>query len=227
MEGRRFHRWTVIEFAPERSVKYDHWRCRCDCGTDRIVSGAGLRIGKTKSCGCLRSDRMAELNRVNPPPLIDMTGQVYGRYTVLRVAEGRNERAQICWHCRCECGTERVVPGIELRTGNTRSCGCLKMDQLVERSTIHGKANTREHNIWCGMLNRCENPGNSAFKNYGGRGIKVCERWHEFAHFYEDIGEIPVGLSLDRIDVDGNYCPENVRLATAKEQANNKRRHKR
>jgi hypothetical protein len=155
--------------------------------------------------------------------LIDLTGKQFGRLTVL----GIGQSPQIYWKCRCECGEEKVVTGDKLRSGWTQSCGCLQRDRQSEvgkKNRRHGYAShTRIYKIWQGMKERCFNTKHNSYPDYGGRGITVCERWMAFTHFLADMGEPPQGTSLDRIDVDGPYCKENCRWATASEQQRNKR----
>lgn len=152
----------------------------------------------------------------------DLTGRVFGRLTVIEYSHTHKQRSgkqAAVWDCRCECGKNVSVMASNLKRGNTQSCGCLHRQQ----TTRHGKASTRLYRVWCSMLQRCSNPNNSRYADYGARGIKVCERWHDFKNFLADIGERPVGASLDRIDNDGNYEPGNVRLATTAEQMRNTR----
>lgn len=157
----------------------------------------------------------------------DLTESRFGRLTVLRQS-GRFSRA-IIWECRCDCGQIRWFSTADLRrTKNPRrSCGCLKDDvarsQIVQISTTHGRSGTSEYNTWCTMIQRCTNPANRQYKDYGGRGITICERWMKFENFLADMGLRPVGLSLDRINNDGNYGPGNCRWTTRLQQSRNRR----
>lgn len=168
--------------------------------------------------------------------LIDLTGQKFGRLTVIERA-GKTNHGAAKWACRCDCGNETVVIGDELRKGNTASCGCYAKEKAIEtakryiagKNKSHGKAGTPIYKEWSEMKRRCLNPKDNSFKNYGDRGITVCERWrNSFEAFYEDVSKLPhfgeKGYSLDRINNNGNYEPNNVRWATAKQQANNRRK---
>lgn len=151
----------------------------------------------------------------------DITGQKFGRLTVLERVE--NYRTAARWKCICECGEISVVLGTGLRNGHTMSCGCLN-----SRNYIHGQATrrnaTNEYNSWSAMKRRCGLKTTVYWKNYGGRGIKVCDRWLDFNNFYVDMGLRPSkNHSLDRIDVNGDYEPSNCRWATNAEQNQNRR----
>lgn len=159
------------------------------------------------------------------PKRIDLTGQRFGRLVVEGFAYKAKDGHSM-WKCRCECGKVKVVNGTSLKLGKSQSCGCLHNELLSDRNFKHGGRNTRLYYIWCGMIERTETENQVSYKNYGGRGIKVCEEWRisfekfrdwALKHGYQD------ELTIDRIDVNGNYCPKNCKWSTAKEQARNKR----
>ena len=151
-----------------------------------------------------------------------LTGQRFGRLVAIEPTDERRNRI-IIYCCHCDCGKQCFVRSVDLRNGHTKSCGCLSRELTKKRNTTHGMSEASIYKIWRGILARCENPNDPAYKNYGGRGIKVCERWHKFENFYADVGDPPQGMTLDRRNNDGNYEPENFRWATRKEQVLNSR----
>ena len=160
---------------------------------------------------------------------IDLKGKRFGRLTILkRVENGKWGHTR--WLCECDCGNIIEVVGYYLITGHTQSCGCLRKEIVRVRSLKHGhakpEAHTKTYQAWQNMLNRCNNPKAEGYKNWGGRGITVCERWNKFENFLQDMGEVPEGLTIDRKDNDGNYEPSNCKWATNKEQVRNNRHTK-
>lgn len=147
-------------------------------------------------------------------------GDIFGKNKVTEVVHKNNRWTAVGM---CDCGNPTEFPQIELLRGRGRSCGCATLEKITKSKTTHGMSNSKAWNAWAAMRDRCSSKNNASYMNYGGRGISVCARWEKFENFLADMGEPKNHESLDRIDVNGNYEPENCRWADFETQSNNKR----
>lgn len=216
LSGQTFGRLLVLRADGHIYGEKIAWLCLCECGREVRLPATALRSGNTTSCGCRKTE---EGNRSH-----DLTGRVFSRLTVQAfdgTAGGQGAR----WRCLCSCGNEVTVRGQHLLSGMTKSCGCQRSDSAKLTNRRHGMAGTAEYRCWVNMKQRCLNPANTAWANYGGRGITICQRWADsFEAFLDDVGRQPTAEhSLDRIDNNGNYEPGNIRWATRSAQMKNRR----
>ena len=213
--GQKFGKLTVIGKGGYTATKRKSilWLCRCECGNEVFRTSAHLRQNYNSTCG--------KCNKINDEDYINKT---YGYWTIISSAKSKSRKKSFL--CRCKCGNERVVNLDTLLLGKSQSCGCFHREMMKNKLTTHGQTGNRIMTIYFDIKNRCYCENNNRFKDYGARGIKMCEEWKNnsslfvewaFANGYSD------ELSIDRIDVDGNYCPENCRWITIKEQSQNKR----
>lgn len=191
------------------------WICLCDCGKEKLVRASDLLKGKVRSCGCLpkalRSDRL----KVE-------AGDTFGRWTI--VEEQPAIGVHRMFRTRCSCGSFGSVTLNRLMSGRSTSCGCYAREAMSSRFKTHGMSNTKTYEAWHSMLSQVD-PNNSNYaKDYALRGITVCEPWLKFENFFQDMGEAPEGLTLDREDNDKGYYKENCRWVSYSVQARNKQR---
>lgn len=159
-------------------------------------------------------------------PAKNLIGQKFAKLEVISQAQTKNKNAR--WLCKCDCGNEKEVEGVKLTKGITRSCGCAKLQLYTESMTRHGMSNTRVHNIWLKMRQRCYSPNYVDYPRYGARGIKICEDWEVFENFakWAEENGYSEHLTLDRKNNDGMYGPDNCKWSTTTEQSNNRRSNK-
>lgn len=216
------------------------WRCLCVCGRESWHEGYRLRRGTVPDCECSRRPRPQRPAQL--PKFVSLAGRRFGQWTVTDESrfEMRGEFRKTLWKCRCDCGKVREVLAESLTKGKSTNCGHVRREKVRQRNYKHGRSETKLHVRWLGIIARCEQESHKGFHRYGGRGIRVCQRWrNSFVDFITDMGEpADEKLKIDRIDNDGHYscghCPEcvgngwpaNCRWVTNKANANNTRHNR-
>lgn len=218
--GKKFGMLEAVYFPPLVKGKPRKVLCRCDCGGIKEIGWYGVKAGKIRSCGCLISK--VRIGVKKPKTASDLTGKKFGRLTAIK--QEYMERNAWHWSFLCDCGNTIIRRGALVKAGGVSSCGCAKKNSGC---WTHGMSRSPEYSSWTGMKDRCLNPSNKRYQDYGGRGVEVCHRWlNSFENFFADMGERPEpkrDYSLDRIDNSLGYFPENCKWSTRKEQMMNRR----
>lgn len=221
-----FYGWHV-QPSGQRKTK---WLCVCECGNEFVATGSNLRNDHTTSCGCYRKQRLDEgkqFRKENHIPS-DLNGSVFGRTTVISFDSWdtfENQRVSK-WKCVCSCGKEYVTRRSNLNENS--SCGCWRSEKLSEARTVHGMHGTPTHESWRKMRERCHAPYYKEKKYYQDEGVTVCERWNDpetgFLNFYEDMGERPDGMTLNRVNGAKIYSKETCEWADLTLQSYDRRK---
>lgn len=215
LTGQKFGKLTVIERNgyTNGKRKLPTWLCRCDCGNTAIRTGKALKSSLNSGCDNCRWE------------YFDLIGKTFGSLKV--VSKHSSGNGEVVWNCECVCGKIIQVSTGRLNFGNVTSCGCMKRNRTIERNATHGLSNTRLYEIWIGMKKRCYDENSERYKDYGGRGITICSEWlNDFQAFYD--WAVANGyrddLTIERKDVNGNYCPENCEWIPMAKQMRNQRK---
>lgn len=214
--GKKIGKLTIMKRLPMKK-SYVEYECLCDCGNTIIKAHSNLVSTVGEKC----------CSNCKTPKVEDISGKIFGRLTAIKYI-GKSKGKQTLWECKCDCGNIAIVHHQNLKSGHTSSCGCYNSEVASEREKEHGQSGTRLYNIWHDMIYRCYNGNHRSYKDYGGKGIIVCNEWKDdfeaFRNWAIENG-YKENLSIDRIDSDKNYCPENCRWATDIQQANNTSRN--
>ena len=221
LTGQIFGRLTVVGRDMSRTERPVHWICRCTCGKTVSVAGQDLKSGNSKSCGCLNREITSRINSSN------LIGQKFGRLTVIERSSTNGHGGQTVWICKCDCGKIATVLSDHLKTGHTRSCGCLQKERASETMTKWKSKDEQEiADRFRDMKKRCTNPKNKEYHRYGGRGIEICKEWIEdrskFIQWSLSEGGYAPGLTIERKNNDGPYAPWNCCWIPKLKQAGNK-----
>ena len=206
--GKKFGKWTIVKFLGKNKSGHEVALCKCDCGVEKEVKFYTLKQGSSSNCGCNQKGRLSEKR-------LFYKGKIIGNFKILKDLPTKNGYAFVL--AQCLCGNKKELYLHKLKGKRPIiSCGCI----------FHKMTGTKEYKAWSNMKNRCLNPNWPKFKNYGGRGITVCEEWFDFRNFFNDMGKAPKNLTLERKNNNKGYSKENCIWATISQQNYNRRTKK-